>query len=116
MFKIWVRKSVRQQINIGFTAWFFCREGSLERQPLMDLSVVAINCYRPQTKFAKVMFLQVSVCPQREGVPGGVCVCVCGGGVRGRGACMAEGHVWQGGVCGKGGCGGGMHGTHVPSR
>ena len=26
--------------------------------------------YRPQTKFAKVMFLQVSVCPQ-EGVGGG---------------------------------------------
>ena len=38
--------------------------------------------YRPQTKFAKVMFLQVSVCPR-------------GGGVRG------WGHAWQGG---------GMHG------
>ena len=24
-------------------------------------------CYRPQTKFAKVMFLQVSVCPHRGG-------------------------------------------------
>ena len=23
-----------------------------------------IICYRPQTKFAKVMFLQVSICPQ----------------------------------------------------
>ena len=51
--------------------------------------------YRPQTKFAKVMFLQVCVCPQ--------------GGMRGRGACMAGWgcvvggpcvageHVWQGG-------------------
>ena len=41
--------------------------------------------YRPQTKFAKVMFLQVSVCP--------------GGAVHGRGACMVGGM-----------CGGGMHG------
>ena len=49
------------------------------------------SCYSPQTKFAKVMFLQVSVCPQ-------------GGGV----AFMARGHMWQGacmvgGVCGGGG-------------
>ena len=49
--------------------------------------------YRPQTKFAKVMFSQVSVCPQ--------------GGMHGRGggACMAGGHAWQG-VC----MAGGMHG------
>ena len=53
--------------------------------------------YRPETKFAKVMFLQVSVCP--------------------RGACMAKGHEWQrrgvcmaGGVHGKGACMGGMWG------
>ena len=42
--------------------------------------LVHVNCtfYRPQTKFAKVMFLQVSVCPH------------------GRGACMVlfGGHVW----------------------
>ena len=43
--------------------------------------------YRPQTKFAKVMFLQVSVCPQ------------------GVGECMAGGGVWQG-TC----VVGGMHG------
>ena len=38
----------------------------------------------PQTKFAKVMFLQVSVCPRGRG---GVHGC--------RGACVvARGHVW----------------------
>ena len=51
--------------------------------------------YRPQTKYAEVMFLQVSVYP-----PGG-------GGVHGRGAClgacMAGGHAWWGYVHG-GGC------------
>ena len=46
--------------------------------------------YRPQTKFAKVMFSQVSVCPRREGA------CMAGG-MRGRGMCRADG-------------GGGMHG------
>ena len=48
--------------------------------------------YRPQTKFAKVMFLQVSVCPQ----VGEACVVA-------RGACM----VAQGGMRG---CSGGMRG------
>ena len=50
--------------------------------------------YRPQTKFAKVMFSQVSVCPQGEG------------------ACMVEGHALKrvrvacmvGGMCGRGAC------------
>ena len=44
---------------------------------VLDSLKIAGN-YRPQTKFAKVMFLQVSVCPQ-------------GGGVRdrGKGACVA---------------------------
>ena len=51
--------------------------------------------YRPQTKFAKVMFLQVSVCPQ-----GGACVVAPGGGacvVAPRGVCMVApggGHAW----------------------
>ena len=39
--------------------------------------------YRPQTKFAKVMFLQVSVCPQGGGIPaciaGGIPACLAGG-------------------------------------
>ena len=48
--------------------------------------------YRPQTKFAKVMFLQVSVCPQRGGM------CGCSGGV---GAYMV---ALGGGMCG---CSGG---------
>ena len=67
--------------------------------------------YRPQTKFAKVMFLQVSV------LGGGVHVagrCVCGGG-----ACMKGGFAWQGacmagcvhgsGACVAGGMCGGWH-------
>ena len=81
------------------------------------------NFYRPQTKFAKVMFLQVSVCPQgghawllqggMHGCSGGVCGC-------------SGGHVWllwgacvvaPGGACmvaprgGMHGCSrGGVHG------
>ena len=59
--------------------------------------------YRPQKKFAKVMFLQVSVILSTRG--GGM-------------ACMAGGRVWQGegvrgrGVCDGGACvvGGVMHG------
>ena len=65
------------------------------------------------------MSLQVSVCPRgggerawQGGMHGGVGACVVGGvrsgGMRGGGACMAEGHAWQGG----GGVHlkGGMHG------
>ena len=67
--------------------------------------------YRPQTKFAKVMFLQVSVCPH-----GGACVVAAGGcgvcvvAARGEGACMvaARGRAWflQGGMrgCSGGAC------------
>ena len=50
-----------------------------------DLTPVQTDHYRPQTKFAKVMFLQVSVCPQGGGG-------VCGrGSMHGRGACVAGG-------------------------
>ena len=88
-----------------------------------------MDFYRPQTKFAKVMFLQVSVCPQGglAWLLGGACVVAPGGhawllrgawllpgGMRGcsRGACVAAlgrgawllpgGHVWL--------LWGGMHG------
>ena len=67
--------------------------------------------YRPQTKFAKVMFLQVSVCPHRGGQrawfysAGGACMVLFGGhvwfysgGVHGfiRGACVVlfGGRAW----------------------
>ena len=43
--------------------------------------------YRPQTKFAKVMFLQVSVCPHR----GGACVVLFGGG---HAWFYSGGHAW----------------------
>ena len=54
--------------------------------------------YRPQTNFAKVMFLQVSVCPRVGGSvwQGGVCgggVCVAGG-MRGTGRAWQRGHEW----------------------
>ena len=61
----------------------------------------AIYFYRPQRKFAKVMFLQVSVCPQR-----GACVVARGGG----GMCMVARGAW---VVVRGACMvplGGMHG------
>ena len=79
--------------------------------------LVNSNFYRPQTKFAKVMFFHLSVILStggrawQEGH-------VCGGRV-----CMAGGHVWQGGgMCGRGACmaegvcmAGGIHATHAPS-
>ena len=46
---------------------------------------VITDNYRPQTKFAKVMFLQMSVCPLGGGMRGW------GGGVHGWGACVAGG-------------------------
>ena len=67
--------------------------------------------YRPQTKFAKVMFLQVSVCPRGGCVAGGWGACM-EGGMHGWGVCTwwgrgmrGGGHVWQG-VC----MAGDMHG------
>ena len=73
--------------------------------------------YRPQTKFAKVMFLQVSVCTQGGHAWQGRGVCV-GGGMHGRGACVeggmcgGGGHAWQGACMARGGScmAGGMHG------
>ena len=44
-------------------------------------------CYRPQTKFVKVMFSQVSVCPRGRGVS-----------VQGD-LCPGEGVSVQGGLC-----------------
>ena len=70
------------------------------------------NYHRPQTKFAKVMFLQVSVCPHRGegGVHGfigvGACMVLFGGAcvVLFGGACVVlfGGHAWF--------YSGGMHG------
>ena len=92
-----------------------CRQAGVWRLTEMP------SCYRPQTKFEKVMFLQVSVCPQGGGMHGGG-RCVWQGRCAWWGACMAgamhgggvhgEGHVWQGvwgDMCG-GGCVEGMHG------
>ena len=64
--------------------------------------------YRPQTKFAKVMFLHLSV--NRGGMHGrGVAcmargACMAGGGMHCRGACMVGGCAWLGGVNGRGAC------------
>ena len=104
----------------------------------ISLSRRLSNYYRPQTKFAKVMFLQVCVCPHGGGacvvagghvwLPGGACVVA--GGVHGcwgcawlqgvyvvaRGVCMvAGGHAWlQGCAWLQGACmvaGGGLLGV-----
>ena len=51
----------------------------------MALSPIVCNLfvyyYRPQTKFAKVMFLQVFVCPRggMRGCSGGACMVALGG-------------------------------------
>ena len=56
--------------------------GGFRKQPGASIIWAYLICfYRPETKFAKVMFLQVSVCPQGEGVRGG------GVGDRGGGVC-----------------------------
>ena len=84
------------------------------------ISNVTFSYYRPQTKFAKVMFLHLSVILFTRG-----CTwqgaCVAGRGVRGggrawwegfawQGACMARGHAWQGAyMAGEGGMHGGGH-------
>ena len=55
---------------------------------------MSVHYYRPQTKFAKVMFLQVSVCPHQGGrvwfyLVGGMCGFIWGG-VHG----FIRGHAW----------------------
>ena len=79
------------------------------------LVMATVDFYRKQAKFAKVMFLQVSVCPEGDMRGKGGCmaggmhgrgVCMAGG-VHGKGVCMARGCAWQGmpGAC--------MAGRHV---
>ena len=77
---------------------------------------VPLSFYRPQTKFAKVMFLQVSVCPQggRAWLLRGGRAWLLQGGMRG---CSQGGHAWllpgghawlpPGGAGGMHGCSGG---------
>ena len=63
--------------------------------------------YLPQTKFAKVMFLQVSVCPRGACLVAGGGMHGCGGACMVVGGCMVAGGacvvVGEGGVCGCGG-------------
>ena len=76
-------------------------------QHLLPVKVYKLIHYRAQTKFAKVMFLHLSVSHS----------------VHKGGACVADGgHAWQGGMHGRGACvvggacvavGGGMHGRGV---
>ena len=90
------------------------QECQCELQPLKVRLHVAIFAgtlyYRPQTTFAKVMFLQVSVCPRGGGARvwlprERVCV-VAGGHAWLPGACVvARGHAWFSG---------GMHGCWGP--
>ena len=68
---------------------------------------IRYSCYRPQTKFAKVMFLHLSVSHpvHRGSCMEGQGVCMAGG-MCGRGACMAGEACMVGVVCVMGG----MHG------
>ena len=84
------------------------------RQELERQSEITWHSYRPQLSCGKVMFSQVSVILFTAG-GGGMCgrgVCMAGGHVWQRsmhGGCMAGGiyggeDVWQGCVCGRGAC------------
>ena len=68
--------------------------------------------YRPQTKFAKVMFLHLSVSHSVHRVGGGMCGCGGAWVIVGRHAWLWGGmHGCQGGMCGWGACVvGGVHG------
>ena len=82
---------------------------------------------KSETKFAKVMFSQVCVCPLGGGgIRAGREACMAGGCAL-WGACVAWGHAWWGACMvggmhgrrecmhGKGAClAGGMHATHTP--
>ena len=60
----------------------FLNQTSVLLRALWLISQLFDNNYRPQTKFAKVMFLQVSVCPHGGGawlLWGGACVVTPGG-------------------------------------
>ena len=68
----------------------------LRKRRLGPTGCMRCHYYRPQTKFAKVMF--TGVCLSMGGVHGRGCAC--------QGACMVGGHAWQGcvagGMCGRG--------------
>ena len=102
-------------ITVHCEYWYWCLAVWTFVRLCLPFVNVSWDYYRQQTKFAKVMFSQVSVCPWG----GGVCVaweCVWLGGMHGRGGGMCgRGCVWQGecmvGVCMvRGVCGRGMHG------
>ena len=70
------------------------RNMKLKRKESLTVFTFLSSFYRPQTKFAKVMFLQVSVILSTGG--GGACVVAPRGGMRGW---SRGGHAWlfQGG-------------------
>ena len=76
---------------------------NIASRKLLMGAVIIIRFYRPQTKFAKVMFLQVSVCPRLVWCVWGACMVgtFVVGGVHGRGGMHGRGmggggHAWQG--------------------
>ena len=85
---------------------------------MFTLQVSIIN-YHPQTKFVKVMFSQLSVCPQGDlylcpggSLSRGVCRGVCPGGVSIRGVSVQGG--LSGGVCPGGSLSGGSLSRRFP--
>ena len=108
--RLWVRVPSRSKKTTKFFASNKCQRLNTIILSEGFCSLGKRSCYRPQTKFAKVMFLQVSVCPQG----GGACVVAPGGGgghawlLLGGCACLLGGRAWllPGGACvvAPGGC------------
>ena len=67
--------SLRVYLRIRFTTMqSIYEEIIMEDNSCRSIVYLVFHYYRPQTKFAKVMFLHASVCPQRGG---GVCLPHC---------------------------------------
>ena len=103
----WLWSAILNQLcyesNPYFPSWshvpkgkVFWRNGNILKNVKLKLSIFLLEFfYHPQTKFAKVMFLQVCVCPQwGRGRAWGACMA--------GGACMARGHAWQGACMARG--------------
>ena len=99
-------RAVLQLANRTPRVTVIIEKSSLNTRRYTLFSYIAQYChfYRPQTKFAKVMFLHLSV---SHSVHGGACVVV-------GGMCMAGGgrHAWWG-VCMVGVCMAGGHACHT---
>ena len=99
--------SMKQSIAIGTTLTGNVTDAGTEAVRVNGPLIFSIFTAHKRSLRRLCFYTCLSFCPHWGG----------GGGVCGRGVCMAGGHVWQGGVCG-GGCAwqGGMHATHAAPR